>query len=245
MNQTLKDVIGVGIFIFIIYLFFGSIWPRLFPNIKMMGDEHDLFASESPIIEHPSVKTKSLDENTIKQHLIGKELKNAKWRFASLREFEHFEIESVSTNENQDKTYIIKSVLKDWKADKRYNSRFYITYDKVQGQSAIKDALLGERMILEVAAYSFELIVPEKDLPSENDNTSEYRDCPVCRGLGVEDNRPCTKCNSNRNCQPQGSGGYKALGMGECGLCSKCQGRGVFSQTCRKCNGNGRITKFE
>jgi hypothetical protein len=168
----------------------------------------------------------------------------------SLDEFEHFEIESVSTDENQDKTYIIKSVLKDWKADKRYNSRFFIKYDKIQGQSELADFVWRKEMILDVAAYSFELIVPEKDLPSENDNTSEYRDCPVCRGLGVEDNRPCSECDRNRDCKLQGSGGYK---MGyvrggfkvDCRPCYQCEGRGVFPEKCRKCNGSGRITEFE
>jgi hypothetical protein len=129
-----------------------------------------IFLKNNPEIAQ-SVKTKSLDENTIKQHLIGKKLRNSGWTFASLNEFEHFEIESVSTDENQDKTYIIKSVLKDWKSGKRYNSRFYIKYDKIQGQSELADFASGKEMILDVWAYSYELIVPEKDLPSENDNT--------------------------------------------------------------------------
>ncbi len=225
-----RDTLGLIVLIFLIYLFFGSIWPRLFPNIKMMGDEHDLFASESPIIEHPSVKTKSLDENTIKQHLIGKKLENSGWTFASLNEFEHFEIESVSTDLNQDKTYIIKSVLKDWEAGKRYNSRFFIKYDKNQGQDAIKDALLGGRMILEVAAYSYELIVPEKDVPANTNETDLSREvqCLSCSGRGWVD-YPCEKCKGK---------GY--LGSNDC---FRCNGYGKRKAYCTAdgCNGTGWV----
>ena len=211
-------LIAIGLFIGFKLIFFNLI-PYLLKNREAISTE---------IAQ--SVKTKSLDENTIKQHLIGKNLKNAKWRFASLNEFEHFEIESVSTDENQDKTYIIKSVLKDWEADKRYNSRFYITYDKVQGQSAINDALLGERMILDVAAYSFELIVPEKDVPANTNETDLSREvqCLSCSGRGWVD-YPCEKCK-----------GKGKLGRDDC---FRCNGYGKRKADCTAdgCNGTGWV----
>lgn len=249
MNQTLKDILVVGVTIFFIYFIFGTIWPRIFPDVKVMGDEHDLFRSEQTNYNQPNEQSNIFSENAIKEHLIGKKLRNSEWKFDSLDEFEKFEIESVSADESGKKIYVIKSVLKDFNSGIRYNSRFYIKYSNIQGQNKVSDIAWGKDMVLDVCAYSYEVINDEKDNTTENNaypedqenrvNTSKKVICPKCDGGRYIDNT-CGRCKGSKEVfSSSGSQGVKYK------TCPDCRGFGVIRDKCPVCDGKGRVAEYE